>query len=297
MDDRAVFERVPLERMASFTVRHCESPKYRFRLHYHPELELSLVIRGRGVRLAGDSIDEFLEGDLCLFGANLPHGRFSTREAGPIHTLVVQFLPDFGKPLLASQPEFRPLARLYQSAERGLKLAGDTRDRVASLLRLLSGQPPGSMERTLTLLRALGLMCGDATCVPLSDQSPVLAGAPAGDDRLRRVLARLQCEPYALPSQREVAELIGMSPQSFSRFFKRRVGKTYVEYVNRWRVAIACRSMVEAGVTITEAAFAAGFESISNFNRRFRAVKGVSPSEFRNGARCFGAAPGSDPEP
>ncbi len=72
-----------------------------------------------------------------------------------------------------------------------------------------------------------------------------------------------------------------MSAKSFSRFFKKNTGKAFVPYVNELRVGLACQKLIETDASISEICFESGFNNLSNFNRRFKEVKGVSPRELR----------------
>jgi AraC-like DNA-binding protein len=76
-----------------------------------------------------------------------------------------------------------------------------------------------------------------------------------------------------------------MSPQSFSRFFKHAFSKTFIDYVNDLKIYNACRTLLETDQTVTEIAYASGFNNLSNFNEHFRRRKEVTPSQYRSQAR------------
>ena len=57
----------------SFALKEARPSHWPFAWHCHPEIELTLIERGRGLRHVGDSVQEFAEGDLCLLGPDLPH--------------------------------------------------------------------------------------------------------------------------------------------------------------------------------------------------------------------------------
>ena len=67
-------------------------------------------------------------------------------------------------------------------------------------------------------------------------------------------------------------------------------GKPFVAYVAEVRVGQACRLLLEDELGIAEIAERAGFNNLANFNRRFRLLKGVTPSEYRRMARTMSPA-------
>ena len=76
----------------------------------------------------------------------------------------------------------------------------------------------------------------------------------------------------------------GMSESQFSRFFRRATGNTFTDFVNRIRVNRACQLLMESDRQVTHICYEVGFQNVANFNRRFRDIKGMTPSEFRQQA-------------
>ena len=79
----------------------------------------------------------------------------------------------------------------------------------------------------------------------------------------------------------ELANMAGMSPSAFSRFFKLHTGRNISEYIIDLRLGYAARMLVDTAKSISEIGFDCGFNNLSNFNRIFKKKKGCSPSEFR----------------
>jgi AraC-like DNA-binding protein len=79
----------------------------------------------------------------------------------------------------------------------------------------------------------------------------------------------------------EIARHVGMSEGHFSRTFHHSTGLTFGEYVARHRVDRTRELLRDPRIRVTDAAFASGFQSISQFHRVFRKIVGVSPVEFR----------------
>ena len=79
----------------------------------------------------------------------------------------------------------------------------------------------------------------------------------------------------------QLANLVGMTPSAFSRFFKLRTGKNLSEYIVDIRLGHAARRLVDTTDGVSEICWSCGFNNLSNFNRLFRKHKGCTPTEFR----------------
>lgn len=72
-----------------------------------------------------------------------------------------------------------------------------------------------------------------------------------------------------------------MSVSTFTRFFRRHTGSTFVQYLNRLRINEACELLMCSALSVTDICYRIGFNNLSNFNRQFLAMKGMPPSRFR----------------
>jgi len=82
-------------------------------------------------------------------------------------------------------------------------------------------------------------------------------------------------------SQGAMAELAGISKDYFSRIFRNVTGLNYSRWLNMIRLEKATELLADKEKTLTEVAMLSGFQSISSFNRVFRAEKGMAPGEYR----------------
>lgn len=78
-----------------------------------------------------------------------------------------------------------------------------------------------------------------------------------------------------------LADIAGMSPSAFSRFFKLHTGRTLSDYVIDMRLGYASRMLVDTSKSVAEICYECGFNNLSNFNRIFKKKKDCSPTEFR----------------
>jgi AraC-like DNA-binding protein len=106
--------------------------------------------------------------------------------------------------------------------------------------------------------------------------------------RARTFIAEHQSELLSLS---QVARAVNMSGFYFCKVFKRATGLTFTDYVARSRVETVKKMLLNPHTRVSEAAYAAGFQSLSQFNRVFRRVAGESPSAYRD--RLHGPAHGS----
>lgn len=274
-----VLERIPFSGPASLAIREFKCPAFQDPWHQHREIELTWIIKGSGLRHVGDSVEPFYLGDFCLLGSSLPHTWLSqeTAKDQAVHSLVVQFDPlQWGSTLL-ELPEFAKITGLFDRAARGLCFDLGMGERMRRKLNLRKT----ALYRFTAFLEVLEELAATPAARPLALVPWSHSKRMESDPRLRVVLAHLGKHIGEPVSQAQMAKLLRLSPASFSRFFRRAVGKTFGAYLTDLRLSEACRQLLETDRTISEIAFSAGFSNLSNFNRAFRLARGMPPREFR----------------
>jgi AraC-like DNA-binding protein/quercetin dioxygenase-like cupin family protein len=293
------YEEVPSDLGSAFTFREFNWPRFPFNWHFHPEVELTLIGRGRGLRFVADSVEEFSAGDVCLIGSNTPHCWASHKDADPgVRSLVIQFRPEsWGEPFW-NLPELRGIRRLLDAAKGGLEVKGPARREVEQLFLVLEQQSRGSLQRFDTLLEILHCISQSAELKRLATAaSEPLIRSPASR-KLGQILGYIHNHLGPDLMQHEVARAAGLSPATFSQYFRRSMGTSYVDYVNGLKIRNACRALIETDQRITDIAFAAGFNNLSHFNAQFRRLRRLTPKAFRRQvlAARSGPIPGELPE-
>lgn len=279
----AKFELVPKCDQESFHVREFELPAFASPWHFHPEYELTYIVNGTGSRYVGDSIAPFGPGDLVLIGADLPHvwrnDAPAESRADHAHSVVVHFNVDSFGAGFFDCPELQQVYELLVNARRGIDFGPRTSAGVGSLLlemKDLSGLP--RMIRLLEIFELLA-KAGNAKLLSSPGFSPRLD--PSAGERVNAAHQYVFRNFTGRIDHEEMARDAGMSASAFSRYFRRMTGRTVSEFVNEVRIGHARRMLIETDRTISEVAYASGFESLSNFNRRFRDISGISPREYR----------------
>ena len=80
---------------------------------------------------------------------------------------------------------------------------------------------------------------------------------------------------------RQVAGIANMTPNAFCRYFKQRTRKTYVGFLNEFRVAHACKLLLNQDLNVTEVCYQSGFVNLSNFNRKFKNITNHTPTQYQ----------------
>ncbi|TPJ27415.1 AraC family transcriptional regulator [Mesorhizobium sp. B2-8-3] len=276
-------EKVTIADDASWSmVRVPRDPTIPFEWHHHPEYELTLTLNSRGRRFVGDHVGNYDDGDLVLLGPNLPHTWSSSGkiDVGRPHlVMVIWFRPEWARGLTGLLTELRPVAGLLERSARGLKFSQGATGRVRARIEAIFDKPPA--ERLLDLISVLLTLAGDDEAEPLTAPSRSPSPIASSGSRIDRVLDYLHAHYTDDLSIDRLARLAALSPSGFHRMFTRHTRLTLVEYVTRLRIGEACALLTEEDKPIAYIAELVGYRSLANFGRQFKALKGLTPREYR----------------
>ena len=283
---KPVFQRLTTEPEEGFVFKAIRGSGFNCPWHFHPEYELIFVLRGQGYRVVGDDISRLGAGDLVMVGPGLPH--IWQHEPNPgardsVHFLLIQFEDKFLGDGLLRVPAMEPVPRLLRRATRGLHIVGKTHDRVGALMQSMVGVR--GMERVVRFLEILTLLAASEECEPIAGPNFGTGTSPYDQERMDRVFQFLNARVGEVVRLSEAARIVSLSEGAFSRFFRAHTGKTFPAFVNELRIGRACHLLMEEDLNITEIAFQCGFTNLSNFNRQFLRLKGLSPRQFRHDLR------------
>ena len=279
---KPIFQRLTTEPEEGFAFKAIRSSGFDCPWHVHQEYELILVLQGHGYRIVGDNISRLSAGDLVLVGPGLPHIWQDEPVSGgraSVHFLLVQFEEEFLGDGLLRLPAMEPVRRLLHRAGRGLHIVGKTHGKVTAIMKHMAGLK--GMDRVLQFLHILAALADSEDCEPIASAGFAVDTSLYDQERMDRVFQFLNSkvgEPVRLS---EAARIVNLSEGAFSRFFRLHTGKTFPEFVNELRIGRACTLLMEDDLNITEVAYECGFTNLSNFNRQFLRLKGLSPHEFR----------------
>lgn len=272
-----------LEPLDVFYVGDRHKTFFEYPAHSHEVYELNFVENAAGVtRTIGDSHETIGNLDLVLItGSKLVHvWEQGTCPEQDIHEITIHIDPDTFHGPLIDKRAFVSIRRMIERAQRGLAFPEPAiqilREDIINLAS--SNDSFASVIRLFNLLYRLSLV---DNARELSSSSFIDAKEENEDDRVRRVKDYIAANYMQDVSNKELSDLVCMSEDSFSRFFKNKTGRTPNRYLIDYRLGIAARLLLTTKMSVAEIGYSCGFNTLSHFNRLFRESKGCTPSEFR----------------
>jgi AraC-like DNA-binding protein len=281
-----IFEKINNSESESFFHKLVEEPYFSAPWHFHPEVEIFLVLEGTGTRYVGDGISNFNPGDLAIIGANTPHVWSSSEDyyqkdlTRMSKGICIQFEEIFWGNHFSELPELIRIKELFQNAKRGIRFKNEIKSEIRE--KLIALPSTMGMKRLMLLLEILDLMATTKNYKYLS--SPNYKPAVINTEDLGRIekIYQYVLKNFTMEIQLEdVSALINLSPQSFCRYFKSRTNKVFFTFLNEVRIGHACKLLIENNQNVAQICYESGFNHLSNFNRQFKKIKGMTPSEFQ----------------
>ena len=269
----------------SFSARRDTMPDVNNLWHYHSALELIYIKKGRGTQFIGDSIKNFSDGDVVLLGSNLPHywrfdPEFFEQTTGEsVDVYAIHFKEDFLGAAFIDLPENQELKKIIVQSKQGIKLEGNSKAKIASLM-------PQIIEATGTrrIIKLLEVLTEIASC----EEKNILVSLGFKPNFLENEKDRIQSiYNYTISNYKnkielkEIAAVAKISPNSFCKFFKTKSRKTYTQFLNEIRVGQACKLLIENDLTVKEICYDCGFYNFTSFHKYFREITGKTPLKYQ----------------
>lgn len=256
------------------------------KLHQHPQLQLTVILEGKGQFLSGDYVGRFQPGEVFFLGENAPHVFRSDPEffdqdthlSSAGNTIFFDFAA-FGK-AIEEVDELQSLKKFREYEGLCFQVLGKTAETAKKAMEEFS-RSEGLVRFQLAVQILSILDQAKEELVQLN--APVLLGGLSEKDgsRMNRVMQFLLENRFQKITLEQAASTANLSKEAFCRFFKLRTRKTFTQYVIQLRINEAQKLLQETDLGISEIAFQVGFENLSYFNRSFKSIVGVSPREFR----------------
>jgi AraC-like DNA-binding protein len=278
---KPLFFKLPKTENTPLRVQVDALPYFYDKLHFHPEIQITLVLKGKGTYFIGDKIERFEEGQLFVLGGNLPHVFKSDREYFEDKNLSVEaislfFMSDiFGKGFWEFE-ETHQLEDVFADSGKGLVLEGES---FSNYFEKIAGAE--GFEKFVLFFQILQeiLMHEDRKVI-----SSMAFTSPQRDIENERINSVFD---FVINNYKEditlkiIAEVASLTPNAFCKFFKVRTRKTFFEFLNEVRIGNACKLLQTDHLSISEVAFESGFNNLSNFNRQFQKRMNMTPKKYQ----------------
>lgn len=276
--------KVPVSEETSFRVQVDQVRHFYDKFHHHQEVQITWIQKSYGSLLMGNAITTFEENDLLVIGANVPHS-FQNDEIfyeknNTLTAEAISILFDenaFGKSFF-DLPEMKNIRNFIKNADKGYRIKGETKNEVIVQLKLI--EEKNGTERFLILMGILNRLSTSKEIELLSNLS-FLGNPTSSESKKLETIFQYTLDHYQRTIKlEEVAKNSNLSVSAFCRFFKLRTRKTFSQFVNEFRISVACKKLLLDDFSISEVCYEVGFTNLSNFNRQFKKITGFTPSQY-----------------
>lgn len=255
------------------------------KIHSHKNFEITYITSGKGRSIVGNHISNFETGDLVLLGPDLPHCwhlQNATRNE-PSTCIVTHFSENIFNSDIFKIPELEQVADLLQRAHSGIRFKVENHTEIRqTLLEMVNTT---GLEYYIKLLKIFNLLIKTEDWEKLSDPSNQPPAFAKNIDKINKVYDYVSNNIQDGINLEDVSAVLNMAPSSFCRFFKKKTGITFMEYVKTVKIGIAAKLLAETDTQITQICYESGYNTLANFNLYFKTRMGETPSDYRKNFR------------
>lgn len=252
--------------------------------HFHPELEVNLILKGKGTRFVGNHLEKFQPEDLVFLGSNTPHYwktevQYHCEEAtSRCEAIILKFNEYFLGINQYSLPELSSLKKFFELAKRGIRFRNYDRKIQSQLKKMVHIT---GLERISLFLEILNRMYHEKDYYYLSGEGFLNSINPWEEKRMNEVYNFIINHFREKISIDKIAEKAHMNPSAFSRYFKQRTGKPVTAFLQDMRIGYACKLLIQTNKNISEIIPESGFYNQAYFNKLFCSKLECTPREYR----------------
>ena len=247
--------------------------------HFHPEIELVYVNKGKGKRHIGNHISYFNNSQLVLICSNLPHIGYIDRLTTNGSETLIQFKPDFLGEAFFTIPEMEKIKNLFERAKKGIRFNIQIKETIGPKIEGLVNLE--GANRIISFLEILDDLATTEDYTLLNANGFAFETSPQNSTKIDIVFKHINENFSEHISLEEIADLASMTVPAFCRFFKKTTGKTFTKLVNEYRVVHATKLLSESQFSITDICYECGFNNFSHFNKLFKEFTGKSASKYK----------------
>ena len=277
---KASFEIITSAKRESFLIRKFDEKGFTAPFHFHPEYELTCIIKGKGKRFVGNNMGGFDNTDIALLGSNLPHCWKLGSPDMKAESIVIQFNYNFLGDDFFSAPEMKQIKKLLKRSEVGIEFQGRIKDQIKTSMQLLL-EEKDDFKRVISLLATLNKLSVSKEYVLLNKKNSIEDHSDDKRERINKVFAFIVENFHDEILLQDASSTIGMTPNAFCKFFKKMTRKTFMETVIDYRINFATQQLVETDKSVSDVCFESGFRDMSHFYKTFSSRMEMSPLNYR----------------
>lgn len=267
----------------SFVAYEFESFDFEHPYHFHYEIEVVFIDDGQGDVVIGATFSDFGPGDIFLIGSNIPH-RFRANQGDRyLKSYIVQFSRDCFGGVFFNAVEFTRIRKLIEQTRSGLVIRKAAQYLFNRIRRLIAAEGIDSVINFLRLLSEIDAY----ESIEIISKDPTQIIEIKIETRISAAVDWIEENYFRTISLDEVANISNMNKNAFCRAFKRKTGKTPMQFINEKRIEVASDQLLNTEISITEISFNVGFSTLSSFNRNFKSISSLSPKTYREKARTI----------
>lgn len=249
--------------------------------HYHKEIEFILVLEGIHQMHTPSEEYKLHPGDVMVIGSNQLHkSRLQTGNTVEYIVLHVDLEPYFDPAMMHYTRHFMEIVNPLDDLNYMFSKYPHVRAEVGSILLQIHGEV---MSKRKGYEIAVSMHIKHLLLILLrNDDKQLLSAHEYVDaDALRPVFAHIEKHVRDTIDMAEVSRVAGMSYVYFSKYFKKKIGLSFTEYVNRKRISEAKRLLVTSSKSITAIAAEVGIENMAHFYELFKRFNNCTPKQFK----------------
>lgn len=252
--------------------------------HFHPEVELVYIKNGKGMHHIGNHLAYYNSSQLILLGSNLPHSGCIDRLACcKALEISIQFKPEFLGTSLLETPEMNDIAELLERGRKGIIFNEEAKKTIGPKIEDFTNYQ--GIDRILKLLEILRDLSRSEDYTLLNADGFAFEAKPQDNTKIDIIFKYVRAHFKDHIGLDDMAKIVSMTVPSFSRYFKKVTGKTFIKFLNEYRVVHAIELLSESNMTISDVSFESGFNNFSHFNKQFNEFTGKSALVYRNGIK------------
>ncbi|MCI5905521.1 MAG: AraC family transcriptional regulator [Oscillospiraceae bacterium] len=270
-------------------------PEHLIGWHWHPEVELSVVLSGEVEIFINNTVYKLTAGEGFFINTNAMHMQAAVPVGDEYPVLAtICFLPDFigdcGGDLIFRRyilPITSDKTLRCMKLSPGNEWQSGIIGAVKRVCELSAEQHFGYELRCRDLIGEM--WCSLAENIGEAPSAPVDRRTITNEKRLKKMLSYIYENYQNETAVEDIARAANISKSECFRCFRTMIGKKPVAFLNEYRLKKALELLSATDMQITEVCLACGFGHISYFGKLFREAYGMSPREYRN--QGFGKAP------